>query len=57
MADYRTLADLAADMQVTPRWLRELVRRRGIQVLRIGRVILLDDAAVRKLGECLCNRP
>jgi hypothetical protein len=50
---YLTLADVAGDMHVTPRWLREVIRRHQIPVLRRGRVIRFDDLALRALEEAL----
>ena len=53
MPDYRTLVEVAADLRVRPRWLRELVRAKQIPVLRRGRVIRFDDVARCALDEAL----
>ncbi|MBF6560526.1 MAG: helix-turn-helix domain-containing protein [Candidatus Binataceae bacterium] len=54
MADgYRTLAEIAAELDVTPRWLREMVRDEKIPVLRRGRVIRFDNLAIRAIEESL----
>ena len=51
--EYFTLAEVADQLRVRPRWLRELVRERGIPVLRKGRVIRFDALALRALEETM----
>ena len=55
----RTLLEVAADMQVTPRWLRQFITKHQIPVLRAGRVIRLDLLAQRALEEAMrpCPSP
>lgn len=50
---YRTLAEIALDLKVEKRWLRELVHDEKIPVLRRGRVIRFDALAIRALEEAL----
>ena len=52
-AEYRTLEEVAADMKVSARWLRNVVRERNIPVLRRGRVIRFDQPAINALEEAL----
>lgn len=51
--EYFTLAEVADQLRVRPRWLRELVRERGIPVLRKGRVIRFDALALRAIEETM----
>lgn len=51
--EYFTLAEVADQLRVRPRWLRELVRAKNIPVLRSGRVIRFDELALRALEETM----
>src|SRR5215472_12259511 len=48
-----TLVEVAELRRFTPRYLRELVRRHGIPVLRSGRLIRFDALALNALEEAL----
>src|SRR5215472_16776637 len=48
-----TLAEVAELRRFTPRYLRELVRRHEIPVLRSGRLIRFDALALNALEEAL----
>lgn len=48
-----TSAQVADRFQFSERYLRMLVRRHGIRVLRSGRLIRFDDLAIRSLEEAL----
>jgi hypothetical protein len=50
---YRTLEQVASDLHVTPRKLRETIRTHRIAVLKIGRTINFDDVALRQLEDAL----
>src|ERR1700739_2590847 len=53
-----TLAEVAEIRRFTPRYLRELVRRHQIPVLRSGRLIRFDALSLRALEEVLrCHSP
>src|SRR5215472_12338252 len=54
MADrYLTLDDAAELFSFTPRYLRELIRRHQIPVLKSGRLIRFDATALHALEEAL----
>jgi len=48
-----TLDEVAARLQVTPRWLRGFVRRKRIGVLRSGRITRFDDRALAELDQAM----
>lgn len=52
-----TLDEVAAEMQVTPRWLRKVVKDHAVPVLRKGRIIRFDDKALDCLRQALRSRP
>jgi excisionase family DNA binding protein len=53
-----TLAEVAELRRFTPRYLRELVRRHQIPVLRSGRLIRFDALSLSALEETLrCHSP
>src|ERR1700757_2702731 len=53
-----TLAEVAELRRFTPRYLRELIRRHQIPVLRSGRLIRFDALSLRALEEALrCPSP
>jgi excisionase family DNA binding protein len=48
-----TLKEVATAMQVSERWLREFIRRKQIGVLRSGRIVRFDEAALSELEEAM----
>src|SRR6516165_11695381 len=53
-----TLAEVAELRRFTPRYLRELIRRHQIPVLRSGRLIRFDTLSLHALEEALrCHSP
>lgn len=57
LSPLRTYAEAAAEMRVPERTLRTLVARHGTPVLRIGRRVMFDDAALLALREALRRCP
>jgi excisionase family DNA binding protein len=48
-----TLQEVADHLRVSERWLRNFIRRRQIGVLRSGRIIRFDEAAMSELEETM----
>jgi hypothetical protein len=53
----QTLAEVAAELKVTERWLRDFIRREQIAVLRSGRIVRFDAAAKRELEDAMRVKP
>lgn len=57
MSRYRTLPEIAADFNVTPRRLKQAIRDHRIPVLKIGRTINFDPEAVALLEDAIRTYP
>src|SRR5262252_4638277 len=57
-AVHATLEEIAAQYRFTPRYLRELIRKHALPVLRSGRLVRFDALALAALEEVLrCPSP
>lgn len=53
----KPLREVAAELGVSPRWLRELIHKEAIPVLKRGRLIWFDRQAIDLLVEALRSPP